>query len=239
MNAIIMAAGVGSRISRHVDKPKCLLNVDGEAIIHHTVAMLIENNINPVVITGYQHKQIEENLKEFNIPVLYNPFFRVTNSLGSLWFAREYINDDDLLLMNADVYWEQDIMDIVLAEEKDALLLADSSLIRLEEGDYFFGCKDNKIIKYGKDLIRKIRTHEYVGICKVRRSFIPDFKDMMYKLIEEEKYTSWWEDILYQCSEYRDVFIRDVAGHFWAEVDYIEDYERIMAYILQNKKNKS
>ena len=56
---------------------------------------------------------------------------------------------------------------------------------------------------------------------------------MLHTLMEAEQYTSWWEDVLYQLSTDYDVFVRDVAGHFWAEVDYIEDYERIMAYIYE------
>ncbi|MBO6179991.1 MAG: phosphocholine cytidylyltransferase family protein [Selenomonadaceae bacterium] len=237
MNAIIMAAGVGSRISRHVDKPKCLLEVEGKSILRRTAEMLIRNEFQPIVVTGYQHQQLKENLAGLDIPLLQNPFFRVTNSLGSLWFAKDYIHQDEtLFLMNADVFWEQDIMDILLNEEKDAVLLADSSLSRLQNGDYFFGCDGEKIVKYGKELARSIRTHEYVGIGKVEPSFLPYFMKKMNQLIEEEHYDYWWENILYSCSEERDVYIRDIAGHFWAEVDYIEDYERIMEYLWKRKK---
>ena len=236
MNAIIMAAGVGSRISRHVDKPKCLLEIEGKSILSRTVDMLLRNDVTPVVVAGYQHQQIESNLTGRDIAILHNPFYRVTNSLGSLWFAREYIpQDDTLLLMNADVFWEQDIMDILLDEQKEAVLLADSSLSRLQNGDYFFGCDGEKIVKYGKELTRSIRTHEYVGVGKVEPSFLPFFKAKMEQLIEAEHYDYWWENILYSCSEERDVYIRDIAGHFWAEVDYIEDYERIMEYVWKKK----
>ena len=236
MKAVIMAAGVGSRISRHVDKPKCLLEIEGKSILRRTVEMLLENGIKPAVVAGYQHQQLEDNLADLPVPILHNPFFRVTNSLGSLWFAKEYISEDaPLLLMNADVFWEQDILDILLAEKKDALLLADSSLSRLRDGDYFLGCDGEKIVKYGKDLARSIRTHEYVGVGKIEPAFLPYFLARMDQLMEAEHYDYWWENILYSCSEERDVYIRDVAGHFWAEVDYIEDYERIMAYIWERK----
>ena len=237
MKAIILAAGVGSRISRHVDKPKCLLKVEGKSILRCTVEMLLKNNIQPVVVAGYQHQQIEQEMDQLPVSVERNPFYRVTNSLGSLWFAREYIPDDaPLLLMNADVFWEQDILDVLMKEKRDALLLADSSLSRLRDGDYFFGCEGEKIVKYGKDLARNIRTHEYVGVGKIEPTFLPFFLERMDRLIEEEHYDYWWENILYSCSEEQDVYIRDIAGHFWAEVDYIEDYERIMAYILTRRR---
>ena len=231
-----MAAGVGSRISRNIDKPKSLLEIEGKSILRRTVEMLLKNNIIPVVVTGYQHQMIEKELQDLPVDLLFNPFYRVTNSLGSLWFAREYIREDeDLFLMNADVFWEQDILDVLLQEDKDALLLADSSLKRLDEGDYFFGCEGNKIVKYGKELAREIRTHEYVGVGRIKPAFMPAFKDMLHKLIEEEEYNCWWEDILYRCSTGYDVYVRDISGLFWAEVDYIEDYERIMAYIWERK----
>lgn len=236
MRAIIMAAGVGSRISRHVEKPKCLLEVEGKSILHRTIDMLQKNGIDPVVVAGYQYNQIINNLIGTDTPILYNPFFRVTNSLGSLWFAREYIPEDDtLFLMNADVFWEQDILDILLDEKKAAVLLADSTRKRLEDGDYFFGCENGKIVKYGKELSREIRTHEYVGICKIQPCFLREFKAMMQNLIETEQYNCWWEDILYRCSADVDIYVRDVAGHFWAEVDYIEDYERIMTYLANRR----
>ena len=237
MKAIIMAAGVGSRISRHVDKPKCLLEIEGKAILRRTCEMLLRNEIQPTIVVGYQHQMIEREVTEMGVSTLYNPFYRVTNSLGSLWFAREFIPDnEDLFLMNADVFWEQDILDILLEEDKNALLLADSSLVRLNEGDYFFGCEGNKIVKYGKELEREIRTHEYVGVGRVKPAFMASFKAMMHYLIEAEQYNCWWEDILYRCSAEQDVYVRDVAGHFWAEVDYIEDYERIMDYIWKRNK---
>ncbi|BEU88725.1 NTP transferase domain-containing protein [Selenomonas sp. TAMA-11512] len=240
MRAIIMAAGIGSRISRNVDKPKCLLEIEEKSILRRTVEMLKKNDIEPVIVAGYQHEQIEREVQPLGVPVIVNPFYRVTNSLGSLWFARDYIVDgEDLFLMNADVFWEQDILDILLNEEREALLLADSSIMRLEEGDYFFGCEQGRIVRYGKDLAREIRTHEYVGVGRVRPSFLRVFKEKMNELIEAEQYNYWWEDILYSCSAEQEVFIRDVAGHFWAEVDYIEDYERIMNYIYErNQKGR-
>ncbi len=240
MVAIIMAAGVGSRISRHVDKPKCLLEIEGESILRRTVKMLLHNHISPVVVTGYQHRQIARELQDLQATLLHNPFYRVTNSLGSLWFARDYIQDDeDVILLNADVFWEQDILDILLLGKENALLLADSSVERLEQGDYFFGVHDGTIVKYGKDMKRVDRTHEYVGVGIVRAAFVPVFCDMMQYMMDSEQYNCWWEDILYRCSSDHDVYIRDIAGHFLAEVDYIEDYERIMNYICRRNQGKA
>lgn len=236
MKAILMAAGVGSRISRNIDRPKSLLEIEGKSILRRTIEMLLANDIQPAVISGYMHEQIEENLAGLDVKMYYNPFYRVTNSLGSLWFARDFIDEaDGLLLANADVFWEQELLDMLLAEEQEAVMLADSSAVRLAEGDYFFGCRDNKIVKYGKELAESIRTHEYVGVAKLKQAFIPTFKLMMQKMIDDEKYSGWWENVLYALSADHDVYVKDVNGIFWAEVDFIEDYERIMDYVWSKK----
>ena len=40
----------------------------------------------------------------------------------------------------------------------------------------------------------------------------------------------WWEDVLYSFVGERPIYVEDVAGRFWAEVDFIEDYERILEF---------
>ena len=94
MKAIIMAAGVGSRISRHVNKPKSLLEIEGKPLLLRTVEMLQKNKIEPMVIAGYEHQQIEKVLAPTGVQIRYNPFYRVTNSLGSLWFASDFIPEE-------------------------------------------------------------------------------------------------------------------------------------------------
>ena len=70
MKAIIMAAGVGSRISRHVDKPKCLLEIEGKAILRRTCEMLLRNEIQPTIVVGYQHQMIEREVAEMGVSTL-------------------------------------------------------------------------------------------------------------------------------------------------------------------------
>ena len=53
--------------------------------------------------------------------------------------------------------------------------------------------------------------------------------------IIDEKYAGWWENVLYALSAEHDVYVKDVDGIFWAEVDFIEDYERIMDYVWSKK----
>ena len=49
-------------------------------------------------------------------------------------------------------------------------------------------------------------------------------------MISRQQHNVWWENIVYEISRDRDVYVKDIAGMFWAEVDYIEDYKRILEF---------
>ena len=61
-------------------------------------------------------------------------------------------------------------------------------------------------------------------------------------MISVQKHSVWWENILYELSKKQNIYVEDIGQRFWAEVDYIEDYERILKYrgvdSLKYKLNK-
>lgn len=228
-----MAAGYGGRISQFTNEPKSLLKINNKTIIRHTVEMLLENNISVTIIVGFKHQLIIDELRDLDVKFYYNPFFKVTNSIGSLWLAKDELNTkDDIILGNADVYWDQNILDLLLSDENEVVMLGDRT--RALTGDYFFGCKNGIIEKYGKELIPEERTCEYVGLAKLKNSFVESFKKQMEYLVDNSEYNLWWENTLYTLSDKYPIHVKDVDGKFWAEVDYIEDYERIKNKIEEN-----
>lgn len=232
MKAVILAAGRGTRISRQINKiPKSILDIDGHALLWHTVKLLSDNGIDIVVVVGYEHEKIEKALQNFNVTYYYNPFFDVTNSLDSLWFARKELTEDTIIA-NADVYWTQNILDLLLACNKEVFMLADSS--RVVEGDYFFYVENDAISKYGKELKINERNCEYVGVAYFKKTFSPVFTNRLEELVCSQHHQLWWENTLYSFIGEQDISTLDVSGNFWSEVDYIEDYERILKYVNSN-----
>lgn len=229
MKAILMAAGVGSRISRSVNKPKSTLEIDGVPLITRTVDMLISKGIDVAVVVGFRSDDIRKALEGRKVCFYENPFFRVTNSMASLWFARDFLCDDDLILANADVFWGDGIYESLMSDEDDIAMLADAS--RAKVGDYFFKVKDGLLVSYGKDLPPEDRDTEYVGMAKIKRDFVPRFKSNLEEMVRQERYDLWWENVLYEHISEIPVHIKDVSDYFWAEIDYIDDYERILEYL--------
>jgi choline kinase len=225
MKAILLAGGRGTRISRYVgEKPKCTLDIGGVSLIRHTVELLISNNIEVIIVTGYKKEMVINSLQGLNVKYFYNPFFDVTNSIASLWFAREEIYGEDIIIANADVYWEQDILDQVTNDEQEQVMLMDTS----RKADYLFKCDGNKLLQHGKDLTDV--TGEYVGIAKLRINFLNRFVGRLESLIEKQQHGLWWENVLYSFIEEFDVNVKNIEGIFWSEVDFIEDYNMIVEY---------
>lgn len=231
MKAILLAAGVGSRISREVNKPKSLLDIGtGEQLIHYTVRMLQRHDISVTIVVGYQKHLFFEALKDLDVTFVENPFYRVSNSIASLWFARDMIQPgEDYLFANADVYLEEEILENLLAAREDVTMLADYR--RILEGDYFFHCENGLVKGYGKEMPVEERTCEYVGAAKVGRNYIGTFKRVMQEMVDAEDYNTWWETVLYGHCDEVDIHTLDAAPYFWSEIDYIEDYERIVEFV--------
>lgn len=238
MRAILLAAGKGTRISRMIEPiPKCTLPIKDEPLIRHTVKMLMEKGMDITVCVGYKKEKIFEALEGLDIDFVYNPFFDITNSIASLWFARDRLKEE-LLIMNADVFFSAEILELVLKFDNDNVLAIDKS--RIEIGDYFFATSDNGCLKkYGKALPLKERSGEYVGIAKLSKRFVPEFVKRLEKMIDTQQYSKWWENVIYSFTDNNEKLIHtvDVEGNFWAEIDYFDDYERILNY-LKNQDGK-
>lgn len=229
IRAILMAAGVGSRISRSINKPKSTLKVGDTPLIRRTVTMLLDRGIKVAVVIGFKGNEVRAALKGLDVEFYENPFYRVTNSMASLWFARDFLNDEDLILANADVYWGDGIYESIVSCDAEISMLADES--RVECGDFFFNVVDGILTDYGKELTLDNRTTEYVGIAKLKGDFIPTFKDRLEAMVSSERYDLWWENVLYEYNRDTPIRVVDVSPYFWAEIDYIDDYQRILNYI--------
>ena len=238
MRALILAAGRGTRISRYLSgRPKCTVDIGGGiTLIENTIRQLRGMGIKDIgIILGYNQEVIREILKEHDIKFYYNPFFDVTNSIASAWFARDFItNEDDIMIMNGDVFVDDSLLEIIKEETLSPVLFCDET--RKEEADYKFYYEDNRLLKYGKELEGDDITAEYIGIAKIGKEFISTFKSELESMINKQQHYLWWENALYELSKEKDIYVKDVEGRFWAEVDYMEDYERILKFRDYNIK---
>ena len=230
MKAIIMAAGLGKRLlGLNMNKPKCLLTAGSETLIRRSVNLLVNKGISDItVIVGYEADLIRNELKN-DVAYFENPHFLTTNSIMSLWYAKDLL-EDNVLLLNGDLYYEHGILDYAKSQTNPVVMLADST--RINNADYRFGFIGNQINRFGKHLTNQETDGEYVGIVRIDQCFIKTFKQTLEEMITAGKSNIWWEDVLYSfISKQIPIHFYDVAGTFWSEVDTLQDYNYLQNWI--------
>ena len=232
MRAIIMAAGIGSRLQDITDgRPKCLIRAGHQTLLRRTIGQLQDRGIHEIcVITGYKSNLVENELPA-GVRRMHNPFYRVTNSIASLWLARELLTGDTLL-MNADLCFEPEVLDTALAQVDPVAMLSDRR--RIETADFRFRTRDDCILEAGKHISDEETDCEYVGIVRLDRSFIGVFRTRLEEMIKKGCFSDWWEAVIYSFLDSDiDVKCADVGDAFWTEVDHAGDYARLTDWLAR------
>ncbi len=126
MKAMILAAGVGSRLKPFTDKyPKALAIINGKTILQRNIEYLAKYGITDVIINVHHfHKQIEELLKKNNdfgsTITISDESNEVLETGGGLkkasWFFRD--EDSPFVLMNVDVLTDLNLKAMIEKHKK-------------------------------------------------------------------------------------------------------------------------
>ena len=223
MNYFFLVAGRGTRMQPlTMNYPKTLFKLDKDTtVISRMIDMIRELDSDPriIVVTGFKHEMIEESVKD--VILINNPFYAVTNSLGSLWFAKEYMEGPSILI-NGDVLLDKAAMsEVVCTEIARPEDLLDSSIKK--DGDYNVEVIDDKVVVMGKEL--KSYYGEFAGITRLDVASVRLMKDELEHMIQNELYDQWYENALIQMVFERnfDLYYRDICNYGWTEVDEAND----------------
>ena len=116
MQAIILAAGMGKRLKERTrDATKCMVQVGNVTLIERALAVLDKLSLKRVVlVVGYQGQKLRDYVDGLDIhtPVVYveNSIYDRTNNIYSLYLAREYLLEDDTLLLESDLIFEESVI---------------------------------------------------------------------------------------------------------------------------------
>lgn len=236
MKIVLLAAGLGTRLKPLTDNcPKSLLKIsDNISVIERTIEMI--NNIcecEIIVVTGYKRIKFEEVLSKYsNCTIINNPFYRVTNSIASLWFAREYLNDE-VIIYNSDVIIEGNLLKIVMETNSDAAVFYDSSIGM--EADYKVVEQNDKVILMSNEL--SDFSGEYVGITRFNKYMAEELKTKIENMVSDELYNEWYETAIVNMI-FENQFVIDaidVAPLEWTEIDDINDLIKAKEIITKLK----
>ena len=233
MQAIIMAAGKGSRLgSLTENRPKAFLEIEGIKLIEYNIALLHVCGVKDIiVVTGYENKQFEELVREIDgIRCVYNPFYEMVNVLGSFYMGQEYLTEDTVY-MHADTLCSVDIIKDMLKEKGDMVLPVDFKVC--DEEAMKVQTKDGYITEISKEIPCESGEGEFIGIAKISKNILPDLKLSVKKMMEEKQFGSYFEGAIQDLigiGKY-DFKVLSTKERFWGEIDFEEDYKRALAEI--------
>jgi L-glutamine-phosphate cytidylyltransferase len=221
MKVIIPAAGIGSRLKPFTENiPKCLFKLKTDETILERMIRIVRKHIDAeiYVLTGFQHEMIERTVKD--VRVVYNPFFPITNSISSVWFAREHLNDD-LILINSDLVFDDLFFKDVLQFGKPSFVTLDSS--KTTEADYKVATFNDRVVFMGKTL--KTFTGEYAGITKLSKDAAKLLRTTIERMVIDGQTNEWYETALVSMilNDNFELNYRDISKYSWAEMDAADD----------------
>ncbi len=223
--AVILAAGNGTRMGRlTVDRPKTMLEVDGRALIDRQLDALAACGVLDVtIVVGYQHERLRDHLGD-RVRLIENARYKATNSLYSLWLARETL-EDGAVVMNSDILVSQPLMaKLIDAAVEDAVLVDTDSTLAEEEMKVKIW--HGFAIDFSKELAPWDADGENVGILKFGPRGGRRLVEHLDALIAAGEVNAWAPRAFKAVA--REWPLRAIAtdGLPWTEIDFPEDLER-------------
>ncbi len=231
MKALILNSGLGTRMgvltSEH---PKCMTEIaTGETILSRQLKLIANAGIKEVIITtGYYDSALVSYCNTLNLPLHFtfvkNPLYDQTNYIYSIFCARDYL-DDDLILMHGDLVFENEVFDRVLASPESCMTV--SSTLPLPEKDFKAVVKDGLIMKVGVEFF-----NEAVAAQALYKLLKEDWKVWLSKIVafcESDRTKVYAENALNELEGAANIYALDIENLLCAEIDTPEDLAVVTA----------
>ena len=235
---IILAAGKGRNLQPLTLKyPKTSYRLDEETTVLQRMVRSIrhyDKDAEIVVAIGYLADAVKKELSEDNCKFVVNPFYEVTNSISSVWFAREYLERENVVIMHGDVVFSDEIIKNHIVQHTDfPYVLVDSS--RLQMDLYNAVIKDQQVLVMSK----KLESFDAKYCCMTKLDAVSArlLKEEIDTMIHNNMYDQFFEDSLVQLIMFHDFQLHavDIAGKAWAEIDNVDDLLKARQIQTENK----
>ena len=235
MKGIILAAGKGLRLNGVAGAtPKCLMEVGGLTLIERQIQAFKATGIDElVVVVGFEAERVRSACGP-DTRFVENAHFNDTNSLYSLWLARDLLLDG-FIVMNSDVLFHPQLLsDLITAPYEDALLVAysDPSTGQLADEEMKVKVRGGRVVDISKTMDPRDADGENVGIVKFGPSGAKIVVEHMDALIAKGSRRDWAPRAFLSFAEERALHAIDTRGYPWIEIDFPEDYRRAIDEVL-------
>lgn len=198
MKAVILAAGLGSRLRPITnDIPKCMVSVNGIHIIEKQLNNLVKNGVRDIcVVTGYKSKVLKKFiLSKFSfVKIVDNCRYDETNNMYSLYLCRNFINGEDFLLMNADVFYDANIIEGILCNSQSNMIACETGRYN-EESMKITVLGDGSIDHISKQITEDKAYATSIDVYKLGCVAGKLLMDRICYIVEREKNENSWTEV--------------------------------------------
>ena len=237
MQAIILAAGMGKRLKELTqNNTKCMVKVNGMTLIERMLHQIDREHLSRIIIVvGYEGQKLIDYISTLDIqtPIEFinNPIYDKTNNIYSLALAKERLKNEDTLLFESDLIFEDSVLDTIVSDPRETLALVDKyeswmdgTCLKLDGEDNIVGFASGNKFNYN-DISDYYKT---VNIYKFSKHFsatyyVPFLEAYQVALGENEYY----EQVLRVIAmlDEPEIKAKRLTGQRWYEIDDIQDLD--------------
>ena len=237
MQAIILAAGMGKRLKELTrNNTKCMVKVNGQTLIERMLNQLDKKRLSRIIIVvGYEGEKLIDYISTLNVntPIIFenNPIYDKTNNIYSLSLAKEYLCEEDTLLFESDLIFEESVIDAIIEDKRDTLALVDKyaswmdgTCVKISSDDGIEEFISSKRFKFDEinDYYKTVNIYKFSKEFS-KTHYVP-FLEAYTKALGNNEY---YEQVLKVVSTLDDPVIKAkrLNGQLWYEIDDVQDLD--------------
>lgn len=207
------------------DRPKCLIEIGGKAIVDHQLDALAAAGVKRrVVVGGYRIDRLAAHLaaRGDDVELRFNPFWSVASSISSVWAARDLL-DGDFAIMNGDTVYDPGLVSKGFAELDQGINLFVEPIAQAETDDMLVEMSGNTVNAVAKTLDPAVAHFRSLGVIAGRGDTGIYRAALDAVIAGEDGIQSFHHRIVDDIARSKGVNAVIVDGGRWVEIDRPED----------------
>jgi len=237
MQAIILAAGMGKRLKELTrDETKCMIKVNGVTLIERMLSQLDKLDLSRIIlVVGYKAESLKNYISTLSIstPILYitNDVYDQTNNIYSLFLAREYMGQEDTLLLESDLIFDDCVLRALVDDPYPSLVLLakyeawmDGTVVTLRDDGMIDEILDREHFRYS-DTGKYYKTVNVYKFCRAfsEHRYIP-FLEAYCQVLGHNEYYEIVLKVITQLNQ-PDLKAKVLDEGNWYEIDDVQDLD--------------